>query len=88
MHLEDEMSADLVVRQFHGLQRILQVLVPHAAATTGTIGADDEVALCIVATRGTHHIDKSLGIAVDGVIGRGGDSFIILFGCGKRREAP
>ena len=69
VHLEDEVVLHIVCGQLQLLQRVLQVRAPRAAAATCAVGADDEVALCVVAARCADSIDKALGIAVDGIVG-------------------
>ena len=88
MHFEDDVVACVVGGQFHLLQRVLQVAAPRAASATGSVGAYHQVALDIVAARGTYGIYEALGIVVDGLIGSGGHAGIIVFRSGKRGEAP
>ena len=68
VNLEDDMTGGIIRRQCHLCQRILQVGVPCAHATAGSIGIDNEVAHGIVAARSTHGADETLCVAVDGVI--------------------
>ena len=68
VNLEDDMTGGIIRRQCHLCQRILQVGVPFAHATAGSIGIDDEVAHGIITTRSTHGADETLCVAVDGVI--------------------
>ena len=68
MHFEDQVVGHFVLGQFHFLQWVLQMTAPVAFATAGAVSVHNEVALCIVATSGTHRVDECLGIAVDAVI--------------------
>ena len=74
MHLEDEVVA-LACRLVHLLQRVEQMskirtsASMSAIACTTSIGVDDDIALGVVASCGTNHVDKALGVAVDGTIG-------------------
>ena len=88
VYLYHEVAFGLVGRDGKLGERILEVLIPCAAATAGSVGVDHEVALGIVAACGAHDIDKALCIAVDGLIGRCCNSSIILVLRRKRGEAP
>ena len=68
MYLEDDVVA-LTIGYLHLLQRVLQLGAPCTAATAGSVVVDNEVALGIVATGGAYHIDKALGVLVDGIVG-------------------
>ncbi len=62
--------------------------VPCTGTIAGTIGVDDKVALCIIASRGTHHIHETLSVFVNGVIGVCCVCGIISTRTGECGEAP
>ena len=87
MHFEDDVIR-LAVGQFHLCERIREMRIPCAAAVACAVGVDNQVALCIVAARGTHHVNEALGIVVDGIIGLQGYTSVILARGVPRSEIP
>ena len=87
MHLKSDVIG-LAFRLSERSQRFCQMAIPAAIAVGSGIGADDEIALGVVASGGPDGADEALGIAVNGVVGGCGHSLVVLAGCGEGGVAP